>query len=53
VGCERMITIPRHIVIGENRDALYKILSKLRLENPLVVVGRRTKKYAPDFDYMR
>ncbi|HID47126.1 MAG TPA: iron-containing alcohol dehydrogenase [Methanothermococcus okinawensis] len=31
---------------------MYKILSKLRLENPLVVVGRRTKKYAPDFDYV-
>ncbi|MBW9224073.1 iron-containing alcohol dehydrogenase [Methanothermococcus sp. SCGC AD-155-E23] len=47
-----MITIPRYIVVDEGRDALYKILSKLRLKNPLVVVGRRTKKYAPDFDYV-
>lgn len=47
-----MITIPRYIAVDEGRDALYKILSKLNLKNPLVVAGKRTKKYAPDFDYI-
>jgi len=47
-----MITIPRYIVVDKGRDALYKILSKLNLKNPLVVVGKSTKKYAPDFEYI-
>jgi len=47
-----MITIPRYIAVDEGRDALYKILSKLNLKNPLVVVGKRTKRYAPDFEYI-
>jgi len=39
-------------VVDKGRDALYKILSKLNLKNPLVVVGKSTKKYAPDFEYI-
>ncbi|AEH06105.1 iron-containing alcohol dehydrogenase [Methanothermococcus okinawensis] len=46
-----MITIPRYIVIEENGiSALYDILSKLNLKNPLVISGKKTKKYAPNFD---
>ncbi|GBF36153.1 sn-glycerol-1-phosphate dehydrogenase [Methanofervidicoccus abyssi] len=49
---EKMITIPRYIVVDEDRNAIYEILSKLNLKNPLVVVGKSTKKYAPDFEYI-
>jgi glycerol-1-phosphate dehydrogenase [NAD(P)+] len=48
-----MIIIPRYIVIEENGiEVLYDILSKLNLKNPLVIAGKKTKKYTPDFDYM-
>ena len=47
-----MITIPRYIIIDNGIDALYDILLKLNLKNPLVIVGKKTKKYAPEFDYV-
>jgi len=49
---ENMITIPRYITIDNGIDALYDILLKLNLKNPLVIVGKKTKKYAPEFDYV-
>lgn len=49
--CEKMIVIPRYIVIEENGiDKLDDILLKLYLKNPLVITGKKTKKYAPNFD---
>ncbi|ABR56104.1 sn-glycerol-1-phosphate dehydrogenase [Methanococcus aeolicus] len=47
-----MITTPRYIVIEENGiNLLNDILLKLNLKNPLVITGKRTKKYISNFDY--
>jgi len=48
-----MIVIPRYILIEEHGiNKLYEILSKLNLKKPLVITGKKTKKYAPNFDYI-
>ena len=42
--CEKMIVIPRYIVIEENGiDKLDDILLKLYLKNPLVITGKKPK----------
>lgn len=49
--CEKMIVIPRYIVIEENAiDKLSDILLRLYLKKPLIITGKNTKKYAPNFD---
>ncbi|MDK2790210.1 MAG: glycerol-phosphate dehydrogenase [Methanothermococcus sp.] len=48
-----MIVIPRYVLIEEKAtDKIFTILSKLNLKKPLVITGKKTKKYNIGFEYL-